>query len=124
MIQPEEKKCPNCGATENNWEKHCSDCKKEFCYKCVDEHTCHTPQPPKESIGKLLDKIDKANMEWLKNAGSETADFLKKLRESAFQEGKAQGRKEVEEMIKNIKGADDNGSIEFVKSVIIKQLTK
>mgnify|MGYP001165935746 CR=1 FL=1 len=53
----QEKECPNCGATENNWEKHCSDCKKEFCYKCVDEHICHTPQPYKDSEEKkLLDR--------------------------------------------------------------------
>lgn len=41
--------CENCGATEQNWPKYCSDCKKEFCYKCIDEHICHSTHSLEES---------------------------------------------------------------------------
>lgn len=43
-----DKPCNNCGATENNWAKYCSDCKQEFCYKCIDEHICHSPKDPEK----------------------------------------------------------------------------
>lgn len=38
------KLCPNCKAEisnmENNWEKHCLHCAKDFCSRCVDSHDC------------------------------------------------------------------------------------
>ena len=48
--------CENCnteiGMENNNYEKYCNDCRKGFCYFCVDYHHCR-PQPKKEDCMQI-----------------------------------------------------------------------
>lgn len=50
-LTQKESECKNCGATEQNWPKHCEECGDgNLCYQCVDDHVCKTNSTPKSEL--------------------------------------------------------------------------